>query len=62
MFLVMSVMISFEMGNHARECENLTEQLKRERLEKLQAQAQAKVWHERYLSAVLGRRVEIDDK
>jgi hypothetical protein len=54
-FLAMGVMISFEMGNHARECENLTEQLKKERQEKLQALAREKVWHERYLQAVLGR-------
>lgn len=54
-FLVMGVMISFEMGNHARECENLTEQLKKERQEKLQALTREKVWHDRYLQAVLGR-------
>lgn len=60
MFLVMGFILAFEMGNHSRECENLTDQLKRERLEKLQAQAQAKVWHERYLAAVLGRN-KIDD-
>lgn len=60
-FLVMSVIIAFEMGNHARECENLEQQLKKERLEKQKYMAQAKVWHERYLSAVIGRNVEIDD-
>lgn len=59
-FLLLGIAISFEMGIHAREQDHLMEQLKEEKAKNQRLIAEAKVFRERYLAAVTGRKIDKD--